>query len=122
MKKAVAVLGATVMIQPPFSGIVTVTSIPSLKVFADNKAVYSGNLMVALSNVSGTGVMNGAGTGIISPTAIKTKADSKFVLRVDDENSAINVTGTISTTPFTSTSWTVDVKIVAAGQIKVLAE
>ena len=78
--------------------------------------------MVVLSNVSGTGIINGVGTGSITPTATKVKADSQLVSRVDDENTSVSVTGTIPNPPYTPVTMTVGVKVTDAGQTKVTAQ
>jgi hypothetical protein len=126
--KETAVLGCTLKISeaPAYEGVITIISMPSLKVKAGSKSIYSGDLEISVSAatlVAGGFVSPSPITGTIKPTAIKTKADNKFVLRKDDKT-LIPLTGTGYNTavPPVSAPLSFNVEISVAGQTKVTAE
>jgi len=122
MSEFIAVQGCTVLIKPPATGSLTITSVPSLKVLASGAGVYKQIMNISLSGVTIPGTLiNGSGAGVISPTAAKVTAESGLVLRQGDTGT-ITVNGTTPTTPFPPATGTVDVEIIAAGQVKVKAE
>lgn len=123
--KNIAVAGLTLAPQGIVSGgVLTIVSVASLKNFALTKGWYSTNLQFTLVGANATGYDPGTvttvGTAIISPTAVKAKSDDGgFVMRVDDQNLVVPMTGTIGGTP---TPFTEPWKITNAGQNKVNAQ
>ena len=131
MNKAVAVNGCTLTITTVgVSGTITIISIPSLKVKADGKGVYSGDLEFKVDNIIGIAPAGSSHTGTvasakISPTAIKTKAEDKFVIRIGDKVSNLSAVGATEPNippPGNTKPSTIifDVEITNAGQTKVL--
>lgn len=123
--KEVAVQGLTLTPQgivTPGTGVLTITSTPSVKVKGSGSGAYKTPLQFTLTGANATGYDPGTvvtvGPGSISATAIKVKADGTIVMRVDDQNAAVSMTGTISGTP---TPFVEPWKITNAGQTKVKA-
>jgi hypothetical protein len=121
--KELAVDGLTLSPQgivTPGTGTLTITSTPSTKVKPEGKGVYTASLQFTLVGANATGYDPGTvqivGTAAIAATAVKVKADGSFVMRVDDQNAAVSMTGTISGTP---TPFVEPWKITNAGQTKV---
>lgn len=118
-KQNIAVQGATMTPNSPAAGTITPTTSPSAKVKAGGSGVYRGVVSVTFS---GTYSGNAAtGSGSITGSSSKTKADAQLVLREGDQGS---ITGTYTnpappppTLPFSAT-FDVD----AAGQVKVTTE
>lgn len=123
MSEFVAVQGLTLSPEGIVSGgVLTITSLPSVKVSAEGSFVYSGSLEFTLTGANATGYDPGTvmtvGTAVILPTATKSKVDGSLVMRENDSNPTVAMTGTISGTP---TPFVEPWKITAAGQTKVLA-
>jgi len=123
--KEIAVQGLTLTPQgivTPGTGNLTITSTPSVKNKAEGNGMYKTPLQFTLVGANATGYDPGTvqivGTASISATAAKVKADGVLVMRVDDQNAAVSMTGTISGTP---TPFVEPWKITAAGQSKVKA-
>lgn len=124
--KNVAVQGLTLSPQgivTPGSGVLTITSTPSTKVLVESKGVYKSPLTFTLTGGTAAGYDPGtvqtAPNGSITATAVKVLADGTVVMRVDDQNLAVPMTGTISGTP---TPFTEPWKITVAGQTTVRAQ
>lgn len=75
-------------------GTFTVSSTPSTKVKANNKGVHKGGVAFDFAGGSAAGTNPGSvtGSGNISPTATKVKAEGELVNRVDD-SASISMTG-----------------------------
>lgn len=121
MSEYIAVSGLTIghsSGSPVSGGTFTLTSIPSLKVKADGKGVYSGTL--AFTFIGGTHTAGASGTatggGTITVSATKTKADGSFVFLVGDTGT---LAGAYVTSVPTTISFESDVEITNAGQTKV---
>jgi hypothetical protein len=123
MAKNVAVNGLTIAPQGIVSGgVIVITSTPSTKVKGETQGVYETPLQFTFSGGNATGYDPGTvvtvGTGTIAATATKVKAGGSLVMRVDDQNAVVPMTGTISGTP---TPFTEPWKITDANQTKVKA-
>lgn len=126
MLKEIAAQGLTLTPQgivTPGSGILTITSTPSAKNKAVGNGMYETPLQFTLSGANATGYDPGTvatvGTASITATATKVKAmGGPLVMRVDDQNPSVSMTGLISGTP---TPFTEPWKITNAGQMKVKA-
>jgi hypothetical protein len=126
MSKEIAVQGLTLTPQgivTPGTGVLTITSTPSTKNKAVGNGMYETPLQFTLSGANATGYDPGTvitvGAGSITATATKVKAVSgPLVMRIDDQNLAVSMTGLISGTP---TPFTEPWKIINAGQTKVKA-
>lgn len=116
--KYIAVDGCKVEIQSPFSGTVTITSVPSTVAKAGGKGIYKTPLAFSISGVAGPGIANGAGAGAIPATSTTTKAEKLYVMRKDDSIIVV-ATGVLPAPPSTPISLPVTVKITDAGQDKV---
>jgi hypothetical protein len=107
----------------PNTGTLTITSIPSIKNKAEGKGIYSGTLTFTLVGANATGYDPGTvltvGVGSINATSLKVNSHGQKVLRVDDNNPTVSMTGAIggTLTPFVE-PW----KISNGGQSKVQAE
>jgi hypothetical protein len=131
-QKLVAVDGMTLTITSAgVNGTITIVSMPSTKVLAGNKGVYSGELQLMVSGITGIPPAGssspGTATCSISPTATKTKAENKLVIRVGDKIQNVSAVGATEPNPpppgNTKPSTIVfDIEITNAGQTKVLAE
>jgi hypothetical protein len=116
----IAVEGLTIEPQgivSPGTGTLTITSIPSSKGKVNGKGMYKTPFQFTLSGANASGYDPGSvsiiGTASINATAEKVKVDGILILRVGDENAAVNMTGTQSGTPVPFTEpW----KITDAGQ------
>lgn len=122
--KEIAVDGLTLAPQGIVSGgVLSITSVPSTKVKAEGAGVYKDPLTFTLTGANATGYDPGTvmtvGSGSIPATALKVKAESLAVMRVDDQFATVAMTGTILGTP---TPFTEPWKITNAGQTKVKAE
>lgn len=93
MGKAVANESIVLTIDPPsITGVITITSTPSLGVKVGGSGVYSGPLQFSVSGlIDGDcgAAKPGTAFGVINPTAISMKADDKFVIREGDESEQI---------------------------------
>ena len=99
------------------TGVLTIISVPSTKVREGSNFAYKQNLQFTLVGANAAGYDPGTvatvGIATISPAALKTKADGQLVMRVDDQNLTVSMTGTISGTP---TPFIEPWKITNAGQ------
>jgi hypothetical protein len=114
----IAVSGLTLAPQGIVSGgVLTITSTPSTKVKCESKGIYGGTLQFTLAGANATGYDPGTvttvGTATITTTATKDKVGGQFVMRKNDQNLVVSMTGTISGTP---TPFVEPWKITAAGQ------
>lgn len=128
MSEFVAVEGLTLEPQGIVSigaGTLTITATPSTKMKAEGSGVYTTPLTFTLTGANATGYETGtvqtAGPGSITATAVKVRSQGSFVMRVEDQNLSIAMSGVVSgsgsPSPFTE-PW----KITDAGQAKVKAE
>ena len=100
-------------------GDVEVTSLPSSNVKINDKGVYRGSVIVAVTNADNkSGCSAGVGGGAIISSSLKCKADGQAVTREGD-SIVVPVTGT---TGSSACSFDVTVKVKDAGQDKVKAE
>lgn len=126
MSKLIAVEGCTLTIDTG-TGTAAISTAPSTVLKAQGKKVYAGDLTVNVTNgVSGScGTSTPAtGTGTISPGSTKVKTGGNFVVLEDDESGTITMNGQEPASPSgtQACSYTLKVKISAAGQIKAKAE
>lgn len=72
-------------------GIFSISSSPSLKLLVNGQGVYRGPLTVSFSGGNMTGMTPGSvsGIGSISPTSLKNKTESLYVLRNGDSGSLV---------------------------------
>ena len=118
----IAVNGLTLTPQGIVSGgVITITSIPSIKNKAGGQGIYEAPLTFTFAGGNATGYDPGTvvtvGLGSIPATAIKVmKKSGPFVMRENDQAPAIAMTGTISGTP---TPFVEPWKITNAGQVNV---
>ncbi len=121
----IAVDGLTLTPQGIVSGgSVVITSVPSVKNFAEGNGMYETPLTFTFSGGNATGYDPGtvvtAGPGSIPASAVKVKKVSgPVIMREGDSAPAIDMTGLISGTP---TPFTEPWEITDAGQTKVEAE
>lgn len=123
--KKVAVQGMTVL--PVETGVTIedwiVTTLPSTKVIADGKGVYSGDISVTVpapTLVSG-GFVAPSTVFTIHPSAIYSEADGKPVLLEGDTSDTITLTGTNPVSGLQAT-FPLTLKVSVAGQTSVTAE
>jgi hypothetical protein len=136
MGKAIAVLGLTleiVSIVPTdnVTGIITITSTPSTRLKADNKAAYAGGIDISVTNITCPGLLPtpasipdpGPVTGTIQPAAIRTKTEGDLVNREDDESEILSATPQIPNPGGDPIDYptTFKVKISDAGQTRSIA-
>jgi len=100
------------------SATLTITSIPSTKVKANNQGVYRGQIVVTVTNGVSGSCLEGAGIIIIPATATKVKLDNQSVMREGDEGSGV-IVGVQSGQPC---DINITITIQSAGQSKVKAE
>ena len=77
------------------TGDITIDTAPSSKVKADGKEVYTGDLQISIKNFTSptiTVAKSGSGSGILKPTAQKTKVEGKFVV-LEGDQTQITVNG-----------------------------
>jgi hypothetical protein len=105
-------------------GAFTITSTPSAKDFAGGAAVYRGTLAWTFAGGSAAGCVPGTvtGSGTISVTATKSKADGALVVRLDDTGTGDFVGTSASPPPPTIPFLSQPVKVSTAGQSKALGE
>lgn len=122
--KLVAVQGLTLAPQGIVTngtGVLTITSTPSTKLKSEGNGAYIGTLQFTLTGANATGYDPGTvvtvGTATITATATK-MTEGGFVMRVDDQNLTVSMTGTIGGTP---TPFVEPWKITNAGQTKMSA-
>ena len=104
-------------------GVFTVTSTPSAKVKAEDKGVFKAPLSVSFTGGSFPGLVAGSvkGTGTISATAIKTKAENILVMRESDVGTFTG-TGTLPPPAVGEGPAAGPIEISSAGQTKVKAQ
>lgn len=121
--KNVAVVGCTVTLSPG-KGVAQISTQASLKVKADGKGVYFGNIDVSVSGYfDSTITVSGSGRGTITikPSAQKVKVDGDYVILEGDSGSAmISGKAQVGQTQVNVQS-KVTAKIELAGQSKVKA-
>lgn len=117
--KPIAVQGCKLTVTPP--GDAKITTPPETDVIIDNKNAYFGTLSITVSNATTTGADSGTGTGTLSGSSVNTTNHNKKAVLQDDE-CKIKVTGKQTSHPFSTTSWTVTVKISVAGQTSTLSD
>lgn len=121
MAKLVAVQGLTLTPQGIVSGgSINISSTPSTKAKAEGNGIYKTPLQFTVSGANATGYDPGTvvtvGPATINATAVKAKVEGLAVMRLDDQNLFVNMTGTIGGTP---TPFVEPWKITNAGQTKV---
>lgn len=121
--KNVAVVGCTVTLSPG-KGVTQISTQASLKVKADGKGVYFGNIDVSISSYFDSTITvpgSGSGTITIKPSAQKVKVDGDYVILEGDSGSAmISGKAQVGQTQVNVQS-KVTAKIELAGQSKVKA-
>ena len=100
----------------PFGG-VSITSPASTKT-CDNKAAYSGDISIAVSDWVDEKIAKGTGKGIISGSAKTTKIDDKNAV-LENDSCKVILSGVDPKTGTPVSDVTVTVKITDAGQRKV---
>lgn len=121
MSYPVAVMGCIIAALPPVTGgVFTVQTPPSQKVKADGKGVYSGAVNVVVSGtVLGAYAQTAPVTVTIQPSMLKKfKADGKIALALGDGGTTESPASFAN--PVSSTASPVSIKIVDAGQTKVM--
>ena len=89
--KNVAVVGCTVTLSPG-KGVAQISTQASLKVKADGKGVYFGNIDVSVSGYSDNTITvpgSGSGTITIKPSARKVKVEGDYVILEGDSGDAM---------------------------------
>ena len=114
--KPIAVLGCTLSIMPPSTGVATITSPPDTDVIIDNKNAYFGTMNISVSAATTTGATGGAGTGVLMGTSTSTTNHGKPAILMGD-SVTITVTGTTTSSPPSPISWPLEVRIVESGQV-----
>ena len=121
--KNVAVVGCTVTLSPG-KGIAQISTQASLKVKADGKGIYFGNIDISVSGYSDSTItVPGSGSGkiTIKPSAKKVKVEGDYVILEGDSGDAkINGKAQQGQTQVDVQS-KVTAKIEVAGQVKVKA-
>ena len=89
--KNVSVVGCTVTLSPG-KGVAQISTQASLKVKADGKGVYFGNIDVSVSGYSDNTITvpgSGSGTITIKPSAQKVKVEGDYVILEGDSGDAM---------------------------------
>ena len=121
--KNVAVVGCTVTLSPG-TGVAQITTQASLKVKADGKGVYFGDIDVAVSGYSDNTITvsgSGGGTITIKPSAQKVKVEGDYVILEGDSGDAMIDGMAWSGSSQVAVQSKVTAKIEVAGQSKVKA-
>lgn len=121
--KNVAVVGCTVTLSPG-EGVSQITTQASLKVKADGKGVYFGDIDVSVSGYSDSVItvpLSGSGTITIKPSAQKVKVEGKYVILEGDSGSALIDGMAQQGQTQVAVKSNVTAKIQVAGQVKVTA-
>ena len=121
--KNVAVVGCTVTLSPG-EGMKQITTQASLKVKADGKGVYFGNIDVSVSGYSDNTITvpgSGSGTITIKPSAKKVKVDGDYVILEGDNGDAMIDGMAQQGQTQVAVKSKVTAKIEVAGQMKVKA-
>lgn len=126
MSKLIAVNGCTIghsVGSPVSGGTFTITSVASTKVKAEGKGVYK--TTIAFTFTGGTFVGGSSGTalgsGSITATATKVKAEGGFVV-IEGDTGTLTGTYVPIPTPPPTVSFTSNVEITDAGQTKAKAK
>ena len=104
------------------SGVIVPVPIPDVTASSKVKTspsafFYMNGLVVSVTGGSNGTIVNATGTGVITATATKVKANGNLVLRVDDETADFTMTGFIGQTG--GQTYTTKIYIKDAGQEKV---
>ena len=121
--KNVAVVGCTVTLNPG-TGVAQITTQASLKVKADGKGVYFGNIDVSVSGYSDNTITvpgSGSGTITIKPSAQKVKVEGDYVILEGDSGDAMIDGMAQQGQTQVAVKSKVTAKIEVAGQMKVKA-
>ena len=121
--KNVAVVGCTVTLSPG-TGVAQITTQASLKVKADGKGVYFGNIDVSVSGYFDNTITvpgSGSGTITIKPSAQKVKVEGDYVILEGDSGDAMIDGMAQQGQTQVEVKSKVTAKIEVAGQIKVKA-
>ena len=121
--KNVAVVGCTVTLSPG-TGVAQINTQASLKVKADGKGVYFGNIDVSVSGYSDNTITvpgSGSGTITIKPSAQKVKVEGDYVILEGDSGDAMIDGMAQQGQTQVAVKSKVTAKIEVAGQIKVKA-
>lgn len=121
--KNVAVVGCTVTLSPG-TGVAQITTQASLKVKADGKGVYFGNIDVSVSGYSDSTItVPGSGSGkiTIQPSAQKVKVEGDYVILEGDSGDAMIDGMAQQGQAQVAVKSKVTAKIEVAGQMKVKA-
>ena len=121
--KNVAVVGCTVTLSPG-TGVAQITTQASLKVKADGKGVYFGNIDVSVSGYSDSTItVPGSGSGkiTIQPSAQKVKVEGDYVILEGDSGDAMIDGMAQQGQTQVAVKSKVTAKIEVAGQMKVKA-
>ena len=121
--KNVAVVGCTVTLSPG-TGVAQITTQASLKVKADGKGVYFGNIDVSVSGYSDSTITvpgSGSGTITIKPSAQKVKVEGDYVILEGDSGDAMIDGMAQHGQTQVAVKSKVTAKIEVAGQMKVKA-
>jgi hypothetical protein len=87
----------------------------------DKKGIYAGSLNITVSNYADINISQGTGVGVINPSATKTKVDNQFVVLEGDSGDVV-LSGVHPQSGSPVSGYTVNVKIISAGQTVVKAE
>lgn len=87
----------------------------------NKKGVYAGPVNITVSNYADVNIANGTGTGVINPSSTKNKIDSLAVVLEGDSGDVV-LSGEHPQSGNPVTGYTVNVKIISAGQTVVKAE
>lgn len=120
MGKYVVVSGAKVEITSG-TGDASITSTPSQYVKINGKGVYKGTLDIKITGYSGTGFVNGNGSGQISPDSLYTKVDGEKVTLLG-ASATFTVSAQTTSSPPSQIEVPCTVVINDAGQTEVTAE
>ena len=121
--KNVAVVGCTVTLSPG-TGVAQITTQASLKVKADGKGVYFGNIDVSVSGYFDNTITvpgSGSGTITIKPSAKKVKVEGDYVILEGDSGDAMIDGMAQQGQTQVAVKSKVTAKIEVAGQMKVKA-
>lgn len=103
------------------SGVVSINSSPSTVLFANNKSVYAGPMILSITNIkkSSCGTATpGTATAIIQPTSKKITTQGKAVLREGDKVTGVKALGATEPNSPSPTPCSImfDVEITNSGQ------
>ncbi len=121
MSSPVAVMGCTIEALPPVTGgVFSIQTSPSQKVKAEGKGVYSGAVDVLVSGtVLGAYTQASPVSITIQPAVLKKfKADGQIALALGDGGTSLSAVSFVNSV--SSTTSLVSIKIIDAGQTKIL--